>query len=322
MRRPELAATAFVLIWSSGYVVGSVASKAAAPVAITTWRLGLAGIVLAAAARAGHARWPDRRLAARVAGVGVVIFGVQFGFLYLAMGDGMPAGTAALLMSVCPLVVAALSAAFGLERMRPAQWLGVALGVVGVVLALADRVSAPPSVAAVLWTLVGLAGFAVGTLLQRRIPGNLDFRVLGSIECAAAALMMIPWALLHGGVGVPLTAAALLSTGWLTLVCAVCGPLVLFSLIRSRGATRASGLLFLVPAVTALVSWPALGQPFGLNTVLGLAVAGAGVRLLTGTLLDWRSEFTGDQRTRLSRRPRRDARRRVPAPVPARSAGR
>jgi drug/metabolite transporter (DMT)-like permease len=317
MRRPDLAATAFVLIWSSGYVVGSVASKAAAPVAITTWRLGLAGDVLALLARAAHVRRPSGRVVARVAGVGVVMFGVQFGFLYLAMGEGMPAGTAALLMSICPLVVAALSAAFGVERLRAPQWLGVALGEVGVVLALADRVSAPPALAPVAWTLIGLAGFAAGTLLQRRLPGELDFRVLASIECGAAGLALIPWAVLHGGLAVPLTAPALLSLSWLTLVCAVGGPLALFSLIRSRGATRASSLLFLVPAVTALVSWPALGQPFGLNTVLGLVVAAVGVRLLTGSLLDWRSEPSS-----AVRRPRRDARGRVAAPVPARTGGR
>lgn len=280
MRRPDAAATGFVLIWSSGYVVGSIAARVAAPLAIATWRLGLAGVVLAGLAVSVGARWPRGRVLARTASVGVVIFGMQFGFLYLALGQGMPAGTAAMLMSVCPLVVAVLAAALRLERLGRLQWIGVALGVAGVVLALADRVSAPPSIVPVLWTVLGLAGFAVGTLLQRRLPAELDFRVLGSIECGAAALAMIPWALLHGGLAVPVTPASLLCAGWLTLVCAVGGPLVLFALIRRRGATRASSLLFLVPAVTALVSWPALGQPFGPNTVGGLALAGAGVWML------------------------------------------
>lgn len=281
MRRPDLAGSAFVLIWSSGYVVGSIAARSAAPVAITTWRLGLAAVLLAALARGAHRRWPAPAALAAVAGTGVVMFGVQFGALYLAMSEGMPAGTAALLMSVCPLLVAALSAVLGIERLRRAQVAGVVLGFVGVVLALADRVSAPPSLEPVLWTLLGLVGFAVGTLLQRRLPAAVDFRVLGSIECGAAALALVPWALLHGGLAIPLTARALTSTGWLTVICAVGGPLVLFSLIRSRGATRASSLLFLVPAVTAVASWPVLGQPFGANTVAGLALAGIGVRLLS-----------------------------------------
>jgi len=281
MRRPDVAGGAFVLIWSSGYVVGSIAAKSAAPVAITTWRLGLAAVLLAALARGAGRRWPARATLGAIAGTGVVMFGVQFGALYLAMSEGMPAGTAALLMSVCPLLVAGLSAALGIERLRRPQLAGIALGFIGVVLALADRVSAPPSLEPVLWTLLGLAGFAVGTLLQRHLPAEVDFRVLGAVECAAAALALVPWALLHGGLAIPLTARALSSTGWLTVICAVGGPLVLFSLIRTRGATRASSLLFLVPAVTAVASWPVLGQPFGANTVGGLALAGLGVWLLS-----------------------------------------
>jgi drug/metabolite transporter (DMT)-like permease len=292
MRRPDATATGFVLVWSSGYVVGSIASRIAAPLAIVTWRLGIACLVLAGLAAMAGARWPRGRVLARTAAVGVVIFGIQFGFMYLALGQGMPAGTAAMLMSICPLAVAVLAATLRLERLGPWQWTGVALGVAGVVLALADRVSAPPSIVPVLWSVLGLAGFAVGTLLQRRLPADLDFRVLGSVECGAAALVMIPWALLHGGLAVPVSPMSLFSAGWLTLVCAVGGPLLLFSLIRRRGATRASSLLFLVPAVTALVSWPALGQPFGPDTIGGLVLAGAGVWLL-GRRIAGRSPAAG-----------------------------
>lgn len=282
MKRLDLAGTAFVLIWSSGYVVGAIVAKAAAPLAATTWRLGLAALLLAAMAIKARATWPRRpaRILA-VLGVGAVLFGVQFGGLYLALSEGMPAGTGALIMSVCPLVVAAVSAVLGLDRLGARQWAGAALGMLGVVLALADRVSQPDSVAPLLWTLLGLAGFAVGTLLQRQVAGGTDFRVLASLECGAAALALVPWALLHGGLGLPLTSPVLTATAWLTLINAVGGPLALFFLIRTRGATQASSLLFLVPAVTALASWPVLGQRIGVTTVLGLVVAGAGVRLLT-----------------------------------------
>jgi len=79
-----------VLIWSSGYVVGSIAAKSAAPVAITTWRLGLAAVLLAALARGAGRRWPGRATLGAVAGTGVVLFGVQFGALYLAMSEACP----------------------------------------------------------------------------------------------------------------------------------------------------------------------------------------------------------------------------------------
>jgi drug/metabolite transporter (DMT)-like permease len=283
VKRLDLVGGAFVLIWSSGYVVGAIVSEAAAPIAATTWRLGIAALILAAMAGTAGATWPRRlRHVLAILGVGAVLFGVQFGGLYLAMSEGMPAGTAALIMSVCPLVVAALSAVLRIEWLGALQWAGAGLGLLGVVLALADRVARPDSAAPVLWTLLGLAGFALGTLLQRRVARATDVRGVASLECGAAALALVPWAMLHGGLALPMTSHVVTGTAWLTVINAVGGPLALFFLIRTRGATRASSLLFLVPAVTAVASWPVLGQRIGVTTIVGLFVAGAGVRLLTG----------------------------------------
>jgi drug/metabolite transporter (DMT)-like permease len=193
----------------------------------------------------------------------------------------MPAGTSALIISCCPLVVAITQAVLHWERLQPLQWLGAALGMAGVVLALLDRISQPRSAGAVAWTLVGLAGFAAGTLLyQRHQPRNVDPRLIASIQCLAACAVLGPWALLHGGLDIPMTGRALGATSWLTFVNAVGGPLIFYFLVRTRGATRTSSLMFVVPATTAIVSWPVLGQRLGLTALAGLVVAGVGVTLI------------------------------------------
>jgi drug/metabolite transporter (DMT)-like permease len=281
-RRLDAPGAAFILIWASGYVVGSIAAKAAAPLAVTFWRISIAAALLAGLAALRGARWPrDLRTVGRVGLVGALLFGVQFGGIYLGLASGMPAGTSALIASCCPLIVAVSQALLGWERLTAGQWAGAALGMAGVVLALLDRISQPKSAGAVLWTLVGLAGFASGTLLlQRHQPRDVDARVTASIQCTAACVVLAPWALLSGGLAVPFTARALGAGSWLTLINGVGGPIILFLLVRSRGATRASSLLFLVPAVTAIASRPVLGQHIGLSAVVGLLVAGAGVMLI------------------------------------------
>lgn len=282
MRRLDAPAAVFVLIWTGGYVVGSIAAKAAPPLAVTFWRIVIAAALLGGLGALRGARWPrDPRTVAWLALSGVLLFAVQFGGIYLGLGSGMPAGTSALIASCCPLVVAVTQAVLGWERLHPVQWLGAALGMTGVVLALLDRISQPRSVEPVLWSLLGLAGFAFGTVLYNRHQArDVDPRVVASIQCGAAAAVLAPWALLTGGLGVPFTARALGATGWLTFVNAVGGPLILYFLIRTRGATRASSLLFVVPATTAIASWPVLGQPIGLTAVAGLVVAGVGVSLM------------------------------------------
>ncbi len=207
----------------------------------------------------------------------MLLFAGQFGGIYLGLGSGMPAGTSALIISCCPLVVAISQAALRWEHLRPVQWLGAALGTAGVVLALLDRISQPRSLGAVAWTLLGLGSFAAGTVLyQRQQPRNVDPRLIASVQCLAACAVLAPWALLHGGLGIPMTDRAVGATTWLTFVNAVGGPLIFYFLVRTRGATRTSSLLFVVPATTAIASWPVLGQRLGLTALAGLVVAGAG----------------------------------------------
>src|SRR4051812_25540472 len=94
---------AFVLVWSSGYVVGALATEVSAPLAVTLWRFAVAAGVLGARALARHERWPRGRDLAMLAVIGVLLFAVQFGALYTALADGMPAGTTALIACSSPL---------------------------------------------------------------------------------------------------------------------------------------------------------------------------------------------------------------------------
>ncbi len=277
--RLDLLGLAFVLVWSSGYVVGALATEVLAPLTVTLWRFVVAAVVLAAIARWRGERWPRGTQLLQVAGVGVPLFAIQFGALYTALADGMPASTVSLIACSSPLLVAAISAALRWEALTPRRWVGIALGVLGVVITLADRVGRPPSVAALLWTLGGLAGLAAGTLLQSRLSLRSGPAATASVEVAAAAIVLAIWAPAKGSLAIPLTAHALGTFAWLALITGVGAPLLLFALIRQRGAVRASSLLFVVPAVTAIASWPVLGTTIGPLAVAGLIVAGAGLWL-------------------------------------------
>src|SRR4051812_10043989 len=183
MRGVDIPGLLFVFVWSGGYVVGSVASKAAPPLAVTFWRIAVATVALGVLGTVRGARWPrDLPTIAWMSGLGVLLFAVQFGGVYSGLAEGMPAGTSALIISCCPVVVAVTQAVLGWERLRLLQWAGAALGMAGVVLALLDRISQPRSITPVVWTLFGLAGFAFGTVLyQRHQPRGVDARIISSI---------------------------------------------------------------------------------------------------------------------------------------------
>ena len=282
--RIDVLGLAFILLWSSGYLVGSIAAGESAPLALTMWRFAVAAVVLALIARIRSESWPHGRELLAMLGIGVPMFAVQFGALYTAMSEGLSAGTTALIACSSPLVVAALSAASGWEGLRPGQWVGIGLGVVGVAVTLADRVGRPPSLATLLWGLLGLAGLALGTTLQGRVTTAAGPSAVAAVQVAAGCAVLAVWAPLEGGVGLATTPTGIVSFAWLALFAGVGAPLLLNALVRRGGATRASSHLFVVPAVTALAAWPLLGTPLGPLTVVGLAVVMVALALATGRI--------------------------------------
>jgi drug/metabolite transporter (DMT)-like permease len=274
---------AFVLVWSSAYVAGSMATALIAPLTVTLWRFIVASLLLGVFARLRHERWPrgPRELGGAVL-TGVLMFALQFTSLYIALAAHMPVATTALIACSSPLVVAAVSAALGWERLSPRQWLGVGLGVLGVVVTLADRLGRPPSAVAFGWTLLGLAGLVAGTLLQGRLRMPAGPAALASVELAASAVVLAVSAPFAGSLRIPLTVPALLTFGYVAVIAGAGAPLLFFTLIKQRGATRASSLLFVVPSVTALCAWAVLGTAVGLAALAGFAIAASGLWLTRG----------------------------------------
>ena len=276
--RIEIYSVAFVLVWSSGYVFGALATQVIAPLAITMWRFLVAAIVLAAIAVARREQWPRRRELATLAAIGIPMFAIQFGALYTALAAGMPASTTSLIACSSPLLVAVISSAAGWEHLTPLRWAGSDWA------SPAWRRPSPtgwagPQRRRVAWTLLGLAALAGGTALQSRVKTSAGPAAVASVEVAAGFVVLAGWAPLRGSLTIPLTFHALGAFAWVSLVAGVGGPLLLFSLVRSIGATRASSLLFAVPAITSIAAWPILGIRLGALTGVGLAIVGVALRL-------------------------------------------
>ena len=177
------------------------------------------------------------------------------------------------------MVVAVVSASARWERLTVVGWLGVGLGVAGVAVTLSGRLGRPPSLIVLLWALAGLAGLAGGTILHSRLRTTAGPLSVASVEVATGAAVLSAWAPIEGSMSIPRTVYALATFTWVALVSGTGGPLIMFALIRRRGATSASSLLFMVPAVTAFAAWPLLGSPVAPTVLLGLGLAGAGLVL-------------------------------------------
>lgn len=272
----------FVVLWSTGFIGARLGMPHAEPLTFLALRFALTAVLLAPLAFATSARWPARAADwGHLAVAGLLMHGVYLGGVFIAIRLGLEAGLSALIVSMQPLLVAvAARFVFG-ERVRPAAWLGLALGFAGVVLILLRKLDAGAgSLLGVLACLGSLAGITVGTLYQKRYCAMQDLRTGNLIQFVAAGLACGLGAILFETGRVEWTLELVVALAWLVIVLSIGAITLLYILLRQGAASRVASLFFLVPPCTALIAWPLFGERLGLLELLGMALTALGVALV------------------------------------------
>src|SRR5256885_4322235 len=177
----------FVLLTASGYVAGTIGTRAVPPITLLTWRFTIAAVALAGIALAVRAPWPRTWAGWRDNVVaGLLLQGVSFAGTYLGLALGLPAGLAALIFGLSPLTVALAGGPLLGERLAGRQWLGSALRRAGVAPALARPLGGPPGRARGAFAPFGVAGFTARPPYQRRHRPRTHPASGGAIQLAAA----------------------------------------------------------------------------------------------------------------------------------------
>jgi drug/metabolite transporter (DMT)-like permease len=210
----------FILMWSSGYVVGKLALPFAGPFTLLVLRFGLAALVLLIVAIVTRAPWPRQRAQyAHLVVVGLLVQALQFGGLYTGLKLGVSAGVSALIIGAMPLCTAFGAGVFLHERVGVRQWIGLGAGIAGVLLvALGKGVAWHAGAAGIGAVVLALAGITLGTLYQKKYCAGLDLRTAGCIQLAVATAVALPLALGLEGWQVTWTPTLILASGWLSVV--------------------------------------------------------------------------------------------------------
>ena len=189
----------FVLIWATGFIVARLVAPHADPLHFLSLRYALAVAVLALVALAVRAPWPATRRAWG-AGLlaGVLLHGGYLGGVFWAVKHGLPAGIAALIAGLQPLVTGALVGPLLGERVSPRRWLGIAVGFCGALLVVAPRLGGvegfPPL--SLLVCFLGVISITLGTIWQKRTAVSADLRTNTVVQYLGAFIVTMPAALL------------------------------------------------------------------------------------------------------------------------------
>lgn len=273
----------FILMWSSGYVVGKLALPHAGPFTLLLLRFALAALVLLAIALVTRAPWPAGwKPAAHLVVVGLLVQALQFSGLYTGLKLGVSAGVSALIVGTMPLFTALGASVFLHETVSGRQWLGLAGGVAGVALVVADRLGGA-SLLGLGALVLALAGITLGTLYQKKFCADTDLRTGGFIQLAVASSVALPLAWWVEDFQVVWTPTLLLASSWLSIVNSIGAVSLLFLMMRKGQASQVASLFYLVPGTTALMGFVILDERLGAMTLAGFAVTAAAVHFCTRT---------------------------------------
>lgn len=282
MTLTTIAAAAFVLTWSSGFLVAAIATVDVAPTTLLVWRfVPLAAVLLVIVRVSGAARGVTRGTIRRQATIGVF---AQFGYcvsVYGSIAVGITTGTTALIDAVQPLVVATLVGPLLGLRVRGAQWAGLGTGAAGVALVVQTQIggSDAPSVAYLLPALA-MACLIVGTFIERRTRAQPPVLVTLTVHVTVTALAMILLAAATGTLAPPASASFWMATAFAALSPTLAAYGLYWWLLRSVGVTALNALLFLIAPTTAIAGAILLGEPLTPLTLAGFVLCGAGVAIV------------------------------------------
>ncbi len=215
---------------------------------------------------------------------GVFLQAGYLGGVFASLAEGMPAGVSALITGLQPVLTALLGSWLLRESPTPRQWLGIALGLAGVLLVVGDKiVTARLGTAAIGFSALALASISLGTVWQKRHGGTVDLRTGAAIQFMAAAVVLAPFAFAFETREVRWTVEFAFAIGWLAVVLSFGAIFLLLYLIRHGSATRVASLFYLVPPTTALMAWPLFGETYSATAAAGMGLAMLAVWLVTKT---------------------------------------
>jgi|SRR6185437_3086255 drug/metabolite transporter (DMT)-like permease len=275
-----VAPVAFVLLWSTGFIGARYGLPYIEPMTFLGVRMLCVVAMMLVIALVSGARWPTGREAGHSLAVGAMVHFLYLGGVFVAISQGVPAGVSALIPGLQPILTSTIANRFMGERVTRLQWLGLGLGLAGVVLVLHDRsivlAGTPFGWAA---SVVSLLGITLGTLYQKRFCGAIDWRTGNLVQYAGAGTMFWLASFAFETRVIHWTGELVFAIAWLVLVLSIAAVALMYWLIRRSAATGFASLFYLVPAVTALMAFALFGERLDHLSVLGMLICAVGVVL-------------------------------------------
>ncbi len=279
----RLVPVAFVLIWSTGFIVARYGMPHSPPLTFLCLRYAFSLLAFGVWIAWARPAWPaSRSHVGHLALTGVLMHAGYLGGVWAAVKLGMGAGTAAIIVGLQPLLTGVWVAWRGSHHMGWRQWLGLVLGFGGLTLVVAHKLGGgevhPNNLALAVLALLCITS---GTLYQKRfVPAVGDVRTASFIQLSAALCVSAPLAWLLEPERVQWVPEMIGALAWSVLALTLGASSLLFMLIQRGAATQVASLMYLVPPCTVGLAWLLFAEAPGGWALPGVVLVATGVALV------------------------------------------
>jgi drug/metabolite transporter (DMT)-like permease len=268
-----------MLLWGINYTVVKYGTQRLDPLAYNVARIVLGTLAFLVIVRVRPGRPIARRDLWALLGLGVLGNGV-YQVMFVEGVARTRAGTAALILSASPALVALIGRSLGVERIHARNTAGIILSMIGIALVISGTALHGAERATLFGDLLAFAGaacWAIYTVLLKPYTHRVSLydlsllTLLGGavplVLVSTPALIATPWTALP-----PLTWGAVVYSGIGSLVV---GYVFWYRGVRVLGPTRTAIYSNLQPVIALLVSWvvlrevPTAWQWVGAATIIG-----------------------------------------------------
>ncbi len=277
----------FVFLWSSAFVTAKIGLEYASPFAFLGVRFlitfGLFALITSIIYLifSSSAKSAENEPILITIIIGLLLHGGYLGASFFAMASGLGSAMAALIVSTQPLLTTTLAIFLFREMPSRLQWTGIGFGFCGVVLALWPSLSLNPPVTGIIASVVALISITIGTLLHKRIGGQISLMKSNMIQALSASLF---FGILAYTVEIPRinwTNPFIFAMAWQILAVSTGAYVILMIMIKRKTIAATTSYLFLVPPSTAIIAYLAIKEPLDGITICGFGIAAFGVYLVT-----------------------------------------
>ncbi|GHA56094.1 peptide ABC transporter permease [Amylibacter ulvae] len=275
--RAILMGLSFAFIWSSAFTSARIIVQSAPPLAVSSLRFLLAGVIAITIAYAMGQRINFSRSQWRAISIfGICQNAIYLGLFFVAM-QTIEASLASIIASTMPLLVAFAATVFFKERLSVIGNLGLITGFLGVLLIMYYRFNGGVDIAGVMLCIIGVVALTIATLTvksastQNNLLMTVGLQMLvGSVALFIPSLLLETWQF-------DWSPKVIIAFVYTVLVPGIIATYIWFKLVLRIGATKAATFHFLNPFFGVAIAAVILNEQLTQTDVIGVFVIMIGI---------------------------------------------